>query len=462
METKPTLVISSPHSNANINDVLGFSHYSHLILAKKIASSLSENFECVFVSNQKELSTHVKALKNKGLKVFHLHVGQPDTTIFDSRCRNFIFFTWEFGDLPTSRDTVEHEDWTSTLRKFDHVLIPNEILSEKFRKLQIPFSFVTSKGFYSPTVFLEKITCVKNLSSTKATKLYTHKLPFSEIKINYESRNNITEKIFKKMSRMYFEILKAFIPNKVDLVLKKLLFKLFFRKIEENLDSLFTSVDNLGLELFGKVVISTWLNISDSRKNFETLVLAYFYSAREIQNTVLLVKVIGGTFEEKKAMDIILRIAKKLNFRIPQVLLISSFLEQIEFSSLINVADIYINTSSAEGICLPAMEHGATGALMVLPKNTAFLSNFSGRTNSLVEVDTVPTFFPVDSSRILKTSWSPPIFSSLISILSSSFDEEFTDEARARRQALFFQNQNSLEENSDITLVLKRLTLDYY
>ena len=106
------------------------------------------------------------------------------------------------------------------------------------------------------------------------------------------------------------------------------------------------------------------------------------------------------------------------------------------------------------------MEHAATGALMILPKNSAFISNFFRSPDPLVEVDVVPTFFPADPLKILNTAWSPPIFTSLVTILSSSLMGDFAEGDKPRRQKLFFQNQTELEIVSDIAVILQRLISD--
>jgi glycosyltransferase involved in cell wall biosynthesis len=224
------------------------------------------------------------------------------------------------------------------------------------------------------------------------------------------------------------------LPEFLKLNLRKFYRKNFSNLLPHNYDkSYFTTVDSLALEIYGKTVVSSWLNISDNRKNFEILIKAYTQASRANPDSTLLIKIIGHSSELEKAKLILSNLQDRFPNRLPPIILIHGSLEDSTMYALRNATDIYLNTSSTEGICLPALEHAIHGVTVVLPRNSAFLDYFSESSANFYDVDFTPTHFPGDPREKLHTSWNPPLFKDLVEVLKVSIENSPLDRKRDNR-----------------------------
>jgi glycosyltransferase involved in cell wall biosynthesis len=460
MKSKPVIFVSSPFASDAIEEILGFAAYSHKILALKLIPALEKHVDVRYVKNEQELNFHLVLLeKNAPSEYVFIYVGPPEDSWTSARCRNIILFTWEFPNLPLSDFKGLYVRWAEKLSKFEKVVIPNRLLEACLTNLGIRYEFVpigkilVNESRMSLNVGLEllsKVTALKFINPSD--------LEFKNSSIRGENQNRFNKaltRLLNKIQRLYFE-------TKLDLITPSALYRIFRNQYHKYSNRLvhtvykepdgFVEVDNLALELYGKVVVSAWLNFSDERKNFRILIQAFNEAFNNHQNVVLVIKIIGGPSEVDKVRSFVSNLNYQILNGLPPIVLVTKALEEELLEALRTCSAIYLNTSSAEGICMPVLEHAANGVVPVIPRNSAFIDYFTNDFHGFYEVDRAPTHFPGDPNRVLATSWCPPIFFSLVETLKLVAKLDFSEEARLKRAELI--NQDSEEAVMSLILAL--------
>jgi hypothetical protein len=411
--------ISSPFAAEDVNKVLGYAGYSHKILADKLGEFLNLRHQSVYVRNDSEIKAKLLARNRTDEEYFFIYVGPPEGSWESLSCFNLILLTWEFPDFPEQEIYPLYQNWIPLLKKFDCVLIPNEMLASRLQTLQIPFLFFPFGNFLSkPNLFL------KNEAYGFISGVAGHKQSGADVSIAVaDEQYPIPSRMLKHVSRILQILTKTYSRLRLKKILSQRLHGFFrdqYFKLANSQNhfydatsSGFFEFDNLSLEVYGKRVIASWLNISDDRKNFETLVMSFMYKFSNQKNLILLIKVIGDERELQKAKRAIDSLRSQFPENRAPILLLSGSHTENELLGIQKIADIYLNASSAEGICLPAIEHFLSGATLVVPSNSAFNDYFSPDEVFFFNVDTLPTHFPGDPKKILTTTWSPPVFSDL-------------------------------------------------
>jgi hypothetical protein len=434
MREKPIFFISSPYAKQSTQEVLGQAAYSHKILAEKIVIFLKEAFSVHYVVDQKDLENHLILSKSK-IKNYFIYVGPPDFSWTSPKCRNYLLLTWEFPDIPSESIKGFYNNWIPKLRKFEMVILPNRILHHKLNELDIPNEFFPIGRSITQSVDMNLSQSLDILANQDCVVMNHQMTNNSPKGVNSHLKLKFLTKTIDFATRYYFKLeCDKFLPEFLRLNLRKIyrekLSNLLLRTYNK---SYFRTVDSLALEIYGKTVVSSWLNVSDNRKNFELLIKAYTQASRLNSNSTLMIKIIGHSSELEKAKLILSNLQDRFPNKLPPIILIHGSLEDSTMYALRNATDIYLNTSSTEGICLPALEHAIHGVKVVLPRNSAFLDYFSDRSANFYEVDCLPTHFPGDPSEKLQTSWNPPLFKDLVEVLKVSIENSHLDRKRIDR-----------------------------
>lgn len=440
---RPVFFISSPYPREQAKEILGLAAYSHKILAEKILHCLKPFFDVEYVFDKNELEARVVIRGGKLERYYLLYVGPPEGSWTSTLCKNILVFTWEFPDIPEGSPKQPEFNWIPFLSKFNLVVLPNRILHNRLNELEIP------------NVYIPLGRCIAGSSGLKRNEAYNLLAGVAGIKFqNLESLQPTTtfepghfRKILFRfvniLNRLFFQLkIYQFTPKFIYKSLRNIYRDLYLRNYHSDQIPLenFHSFENLSMEIYGRIVIGSWLNISDERKNFDTLIKAYGEVAHSRNNVILIVKVIGNELEMTKASALLSDLNRRMCENLPPIVLLFGNLKQ-EILDAINVStDIYLNTSSAEGICMPALEHAVNGVELVIPRNSSFIDYFSEKTANFYDVDRIPTHFPPDSQKLLMTNWNPPIFRNLVETLSQTIENH----ASENRKVVLSKNQQKL------------------
>ena len=88
-----------------------------------------------------------------------------------------------------------------------------------------------------------------------------------------------------------------------------------------------------------------------------------------------------------------------------RIVAITDYLRDEQLSDLHRATTYYVNTSKAEGACLPLQESLAAGRPAIAPRHTAMEDYVDDQVAFVVRSDPEPTYFPHDPEPRFETSW---------------------------------------------------------
>jgi SAM-dependent methyltransferase len=145
------------------------------------------------------------------------------------------------------------------------------------------------------------------------------------------------------------------------------------------------------LELTG-VVYTTIFNTDDGRKNWNDLVTGYLCALADRDDATLVVKLIARKPQSvKKVIDYYLERGIKHRCKLA---FICDFLTNEQMLELCQGTTFYLQSTKAEGNCLPLMNYLAAGRPGISPDHSSMSDYFSDRSGFVVESHPEPTTWP--------------------------------------------------------------------
>jgi glycosyltransferase involved in cell wall biosynthesis len=95
------------------------------------------------------------------------------------------------------------------------------------------------------------------------------------------------------------------------------------------------------------------------------------------------------------------------------VVVITDYLSDSQMNDLYRASTYYLNTSHAEGACLPLQEALAAGRPVIAPRHTAMLDYIDDRVAFVAASHAEPTIFPQDPEPKFDTVWNRLVWEDL-------------------------------------------------
>jgi len=175
----------------------------------------------------------------------------------------------------------------------------------------------------------------------------------------------------------------------------------------------------VSLTLSGAIYTSVF-NPVDDRKNWPLLVSAFCYTFRDNPDVVLVLKITHASLAV---------FLGKLHYILQQnspfrcrIVAIHGYLDTASYNQLIAGTHYYVNSSSAEGLCLPLMEYLSSEKPAIAPKHTAMDDYVSEESCFVIDTSTEPAYWPPDPSERYRATQQRVHFDSLAQKLAESLD----------------------------------------
>jgi glycosyltransferase involved in cell wall biosynthesis len=167
------------------------------------------------------------------------------------------------------------------------------------------------------------------------------------------------------------------------------------------------------LELSGLVYTSLF-NLADPRKNPRDLLTAFLLAFKDRRDVTLVLKLATAPEHEPHRIESIRQLHSGLGIEHQcRVVVIVDYLSDDELMGLFRATTYYVNTSQAEGACLPLQQALACGRPVIAPAHTAMADYLDDRVGFLVASQPEPTHWPHDPQKRIQTSWHRLDWSSL-------------------------------------------------
>jgi hypothetical protein len=151
----------------------------------------------------------------------------------------------------------------------------------------------------------------------------------------------------------------------------------------------------------GGVVYTSLLNPTDGRKNWHDLLTAFLWVFQNVEDATLVLKIIKGDPNAYRR-DLFLIMARSGPFKC-RIVTMDGFLEDAEYGALMGATSFYVNTSNAEGMCMPLTEFMSVGKPVIAPRHTAMADYIDPSAAFVVESTPEHNVWPNDPRPLYTT-----------------------------------------------------------
>lgn len=181
------------------------------------------------------------------------------------------------------------------------------------------------------------------------------------------------------------------------------------------------------------IIYTTVFNPLDGRKNWPDLVSAFVWAFKNAGDVTLVFKVIHGDFEKVREL-VTDAVFKLMPFKC-RVVVLHGYLNDTEYAKLIRESTYVVNTSSAEGQCLPLAEFMSAGKPAISPAHTAMEEYIDADNSFVVRSSAEAAWWQHDIRQAFRTRRYRVDWESLRDAYLESYRVATSDPARYARMA---------------------------
>jgi hypothetical protein len=209
------------------------------------------------------------------------------------------------------------------------------------------------------------------------------------------------------------------------------------------------------LDLSG-IVYTTVFNPFDQRKNWTDLLTAYLIALAHCDDATLVLKLVLPPDREALGVNKVVRFYRQLALAHRcRVVIVSSYLTDDQLLELARATTWYLNSSRAEGACLPLQDFMAAARPAIAPRHSAIADYFTDAAGFVVESHPEPASWPQDPEGRCTTTWHRLVWDSLRAAVHESYLVAKTN--RARYEALAEGARGSMTARAAEEVVWPRL-----
>ena len=186
----------------------------------------------------------------------------------------------------------------------------------------------------------------------------------------------------------------------------------------------------------GGLLFSSIFNLGDRRKNHVDLLSAYLLAFRDREDVTLVIKLATNPVREHHEINLFRHMYHSLGIEHRcRLVVITDFLTDAQMADLMRVTTFYVNTSRAEGACLPLQQSLAAGRPSIAPDHTAMADFMDDQVGFVPRTHPEPTYWPHDPEMRTETYWNRMVWSDLRDSLRAAAEMVEDDPDRYRVMA---------------------------
>lgn len=190
------------------------------------------------------------------------------------------------------------------------------------------------------------------------------------------------------------------------------------------------------LELNG-VVYTAILNPLDPRKNWQDLVSGYLLALKDREDAMLVVKLVVSADWEAAALEEVFAFYRSTGLRHRcKLVFVTAYLSEDQLVELTRASTFYVNTSRAEGSCLPLQNFMAAGRPALAPPHTGMADSIDEECGYTLQSHPEPASWPQEIGGGYRTTWHRLVWQSLHDQMRASYDTAKQDCERYRTLAI--------------------------
>ena len=430
------ILLSSYGTGAQNGKNLGVPGYSHDIVMQLYVPILEQWGQVVHVANPaEELEAAITSADSQGLAPLHLSVIPCQDAYLSARVPNVLMPAWEFPDIP-DHDFGDNpqNNWVDVANRCDGLMVSGPFTEQAFRKsgTTAPIHFVqvpTASSYFQLTDWDgEKKTVIEcpaysfpeAKSETKKLAPIKLKRPPGGLKrvgkqietvVRHTAKNALGGDAYNRVSQRFRNLGGDVMPK-------------------PNLDR---------VELSG-IVYTSIFNPNDGRKNWQDLITSFLAAVGDRTDVTLVLKLIT---RDPAAVTRFLRwyASRDISHQCKMVV-IAEYLTEEQLVDLASASTYYIQTTRAEGNCLPLMNYLSAGRPGVTPCHSAISDYMTPTMGFIAESHPEPAAWPHDPQYRTRSSWGRLVWTSMVDQIRRSYQtvseqpEAYQQFSQSARQAM--------------------------
>lgn len=175
-------------------------------------------------------------------------------------------------------------------------------------------------------------------------------------------------------------------------------------------------------------VVFTSVFNPDGRKNMTDILTAFCYAFRDTPDATLVLKMVH---HDRAAFEPLLQeLTTKLAPFQCRIITLQGWMDDAAYHALVEATDIYVNASSAEGLCLPLMEFMSAGRPAIAPGHTAMADYITPDNAFVLRAGLEHNVWPHDPRDLFRTMRYRLEWDSLRDAFLDAYAVATADEAR--------------------------------
>jgi hypothetical protein len=369
---------------------LGIAGYSHDFVARLFGQMLERWGKVIPVPKpEQNLEAAIRDARAQGLDPVHLSVLPFQDVCLARTAPNIVMPAWEFPDVPDHGfDDNPQNDWPATADRCDLVLVSGPFTEQALRKgnAKVPIRTVqvpTPNDYFSIPEW--------EASQTKRVDCPAYVFP-QPLKAPLNAKQ-----LFSKGCE--------YVTSKL-------------RGGRQKPPLMPQHTSTLPLELSG-IVYTSVFNPMDGRKNWKDLLTGFLYALGDRKDATLVLKLIT------KNASAVKEVVEFYQHRdIPhccKVVVICDFLAEDQMCRLAEASTYYLQTTKAEGNCLPLMNFLAAGRPGISPDHSAMSDYFDESVGFVIESHPEPAPWPHEKRLRYRSTWGRLVWPSIVDQIRESY-----------------------------------------
>ena len=440
-------LVSTTRSAGAIKDTLGGATYSYYFVAEALRPILDKLGTWSLIDRpESRLSWAAREAKANGKTPIHLAINPLQDVYIASDVPNLVYPFWEFPRIPDrdfGKDT--RQNWTRTARNAHLILTACQFTANAFRAAGITTP-ITLAPLPVPTwtqhlprwrpEYQLRLTCrwieldansiiqratpepVQPIETTPRGILYRtlraayHKSApvlgnrwtnrLGGIRQSFRDKS-VPQAMLCAARSAYKSTFKSFMNEEtqraISLQKEELLLRLGVPGT-----TLDPEIPQSTLEI-GGLVYTTFISFGDPRKNPGDLLSAFLYAFRDRSDATLVIKLATNrrtAFNETEKLKALY--ASMGVKHLCRIAVIADFLDDDQIAALMRATTYYVNTSHAEGACMPLQQALAAGRPAIAPAHSAMSEYINPSLAFVIGSDEEPCAWPHDPELRLETT----------------------------------------------------------
>lgn len=408
-------LVSTTGCARKIDQHLGSAAYSYYFVVEALAPLLERLGTWQLVERPESRLPYLAAAATaRGFQPVHLAINPLQDCYFSPAAPTVVFPFWEFPDLPNrdfGHDT--RQNWTRLCRPASLVIAACRFTADAFRRagVRCPIAVVPvplpPRHFELPAwnpQYTWTATC-RHVAWDETSPVASNGQDPTGPAATGNGRSGVGRRLYMGARAGYRRYVRRWLSDDGQRALVRIRDRALARMGRAPLLGLDPVLPARPLEL-GGLVYTTFFSLGDARKNYKDLLSAFLLAFRDRPDVTLVIKLVTNSVREHHELSILRQDYLRLGVRHRcRIVVITDYLTDLQMSELMRVTAFYVNTSHAEGACLPLQQALAGGRPGLAPAHSSMADYMDDQVGFVIRSDPEPAPWPHDPSRHLETSW---------------------------------------------------------